>query len=119
MTIKYVKNTLFDRSLIKLCEPCVRIIFYEINLALKHVLFPCPIQVNNSLLPTRVLTSYQINTVVFRMILIYDIVFGLVYNDHCQAIKSMEIQFLTNINRFCVYGNHLFLIFSYSLKAFR
>ena len=37
------------------------------------------VQVNNSLLPTRVFTSYWIKTVVFRMILICDIVLGLVY----------------------------------------
>ena len=42
-------------------------------------MLPCPIQVNNSLLPTRVFTIYQIKTVVFRMILICDVVFGLVY----------------------------------------
>ena len=43
------------------------------------MLFPCPIQVNNSLLPTGVFTGYRIKTVVFRMILICDVVFGLVY----------------------------------------
>ena len=36
MTIKYVKNTSFDRSTIKLWEPVVRIIFYEINFALNR-----------------------------------------------------------------------------------
>ena len=37
MTIKYVKKkTSFDRSMIKLWEPVVRIIFYEINLALNR-----------------------------------------------------------------------------------
>ena len=43
------------------------------------MLFTCPLLVNNSLLPTRVFTSYRIKTVVFRMILICDVVFGLVY----------------------------------------
>ena len=43
------------------------------------MLFPSPIQVNNSLLPTIVFTSYWIKTVVFRMILICDVGFGLVY----------------------------------------
>ena len=42
------------------------------------MLFPCPIQVNNSFLPTRVFTSYRIKTVVFRMVLIYNVVLGLV-----------------------------------------
>ena len=36
MTIKYVKKHIFDRSMIKLWEPVVRIIFYEINLALNR-----------------------------------------------------------------------------------
>ena len=43
------------------------------------MLFPYPIQVNNSLLPTRVFTSFRIKMVVFRMILICDVVFGLVF----------------------------------------
>ena len=43
------------------------------------MLFPCPIQVNNSLLTTRVFTSFLIMTVVLRVILICDVVFGLVY----------------------------------------
>ena len=43
------------------------------------MIFPCPIQVNNSLLPTRVFTSFRIRTIVFRMILICDVVFVLVY----------------------------------------
>ena len=50
--------------MIKLWEPVVGIIFYEINLfliAIKHVLFLCPIQVNKSLLPTRVFTSFPID----------------------------------------------------------
>ena len=84
MTIKYVKNMSFDRSMIKLWEPFVRIIFYEINWllnAIKHVLFLCPIQVNNSLLPTRVFNNYHIATVAFWMILICDVVFGLIYID--------------------------------------
>ena len=45
----------------------------------KDLLFPCPLLVNNSLLPTKVFTSFRIKTVVFRVILICDIVFGLVY----------------------------------------
>ena len=36
MTIKYVKKTSFDRSMIKLWEPVVRIMFYEINFALNR-----------------------------------------------------------------------------------
>ena len=40
---------------------------------MKHVLFPCPIQVNNSLLPARVFITYRIKTVVLRMILILSI----------------------------------------------
>ena len=43
------------------------------------MLFPYPIQVNNSLLPTRVFTSFRIKMVVFRMILICEVVFGLVF----------------------------------------
>ena len=58
------------------------------------MLFPCPIHVNNSLLPTRVFTSVRIKTVEFRMILIYDVVFGLVFKeqmlltDRCQSFKN-------------------------------
>ena len=44
-----------------------------------YILVLCPIQVNNSLLPTRVFTSFRIKTVAFRMVLICDVVFGLVY----------------------------------------
>ena len=52
------------------------------------MLFPCQIQVNNSLLPTRGFTSFGIKTVVFRMILICDVVFVLVYsNYHLLRIK--------------------------------
>ena len=56
------------------------------------MLFPCLIQVNNSLLPTRVFTSYQIKTVAFWMILICDVVFGLVYTiiNLVYAIVIME-----------------------------
>ena len=81
--------------MIKLWEPVVRIIFNEINLALiaiKHVLFPCPIQVNSSFLPTRVFTSYRIKTVVFRMILICDVVLGLVYNQGADPYPDKECQ---------------------------
>ena len=35
-TMNYVKNTSFDRSMIKLWETVIRIIFYEINLALNR-----------------------------------------------------------------------------------
>ena len=44
------------------------------------MLFPYAIQVNNSLMPTRVLTSLRIKTVVFWMILIFDVMFGLIYS---------------------------------------
>ena len=71
--------------MIKLWEPAFGIIFYEINLfkiAIKHVLFSYPIQVNDNLLPTRVFTSFRIKMVVFRMLMICDTVFELVYTIH-------------------------------------
>ena len=52
------------------------------------MLFPCPIQVNNSLLPTRVFTRFRIKIVVFRMILICDVVFVLVYMEVKSDIES-------------------------------
>ena len=36
MTIKCMKKTSFDRSMIKLCGPVIRIIFYEIYFALNR-----------------------------------------------------------------------------------
>ena len=69
--------------MIKLWEPVIRIISYEIIFALdgyKTCAVSMSEQVHNSLLPTRVFTSYRIKTVVFRMILICDVVFGLVYS---------------------------------------
>ena len=56
------------------------------------MLFQCPIQViwvNNSLLPTRVFTSFWIKTVVFRMILICDVVFGYVYT-RCRGVEIVK-----------------------------
>ena len=57
------------------------------SIAIKYVLFSCPIQVNNSLKPTRVFTSFRIKTIVFRAILICDtgisLSFG-VAGRHCQ-----------------------------------
>ena len=47
------------------------------NLELKYSL--SKIQVNNSLMPARVFTSFWIKTVAFRMILMCEVVFGLVY----------------------------------------
>ena len=54
------------------------------------MLFPCLIQVNNSLLQTRVFTSYWIKMVVFRMILICDVGFGLVYSMVNWEAKSFQ-----------------------------
>ena len=56
--------------------------------------FPCLILVNNSLLPTRVFTSYRIKPVVLRMILFCDVVFGLVYIcsfSHC-SIRDYDVE---------------------------
>ena len=67
------KYTLFDRSMIKLLDPVVVIIFYELKFALnriKHVLFSCPIQVNISFLLTRVVNCFLIKTLVCWMILV-------------------------------------------------
>ena len=57
------KNTSFDRSMIKLWEPVVRIIFYEINYALNRYK-TCAVSVSAN----QDFTSYRIKTVVFRMI---------------------------------------------------
>ena len=66
------------------------------------MLFPSPIQVNNSLLPTRVFTGYRIKTVVFRMILICDVGFGLVYRMYCMKnITECQFNFITAV--FIVY----------------
>ena len=59
----------------------LELFFNEINLLyniIKHVLLPCPIQVNNSFLPTKKFTGSGI-TVACRIILICDVVFGQVY----------------------------------------
>ena len=68
----------------KLWEPVVKIIFYELNFALNRyktrAVSMSDTGINNSLLPTRVLTSYRIKTVVFGLILICDVTFGLVYS---------------------------------------
>ena len=37
------------------------------------MLFPCPKQVNNSFVPTRVFNRFQIKTVAFQMILVCDV----------------------------------------------
>ena len=76
-----------------------------LKIALKHVLFPCPIQVNNSFLPTRLFTSYRIKTIVFRMILICDVVFGLVYK-----IEVSIEHYKLNHARY-LYGLHIYLNF--------
>ena len=48
MTIKCVKTpTSFDRSVIKLWEPVVRIIFYEINLAINRFK-TCDVSMSNT-----------------------------------------------------------------------
>ena len=42
-----MKNTSFDRSMIKLSAPVVRMIFYEINLALNHYK-TCAVSMSNT-----------------------------------------------------------------------
>ena len=59
--------------MIKLWEPVVRIIFYEIHFVLNRFK-RCDISVSNT-----GFTSFRIRTIVFRMILICDVVFVLVY----------------------------------------
>ena len=66
--------------MIKLCEPVVRIIFYEIHFVLNRFK-RCDISVSNTGKQPEylVFTSFRIRTIVFRMILICDVVFVLVY----------------------------------------
>ena len=80
--IKYVKNTIFDRPMIKLWEPVVGIILYEINVFNHYK--TCNVSVSNTGKQqfTANQSIYQLSDKdrrVLRMILICDIVFGLVY----------------------------------------
>ena len=71
------------------------------------MLFPCPIHVNNSLLPTRVFTSYQIKTVVSRVVLIYDIVLELVYKLVHGGQSKVKLQHEQHAHSYFCLGVHV------------